>query len=119
MAYDEFLAERMIQSLQGRGLNFEAKRMMGGLVFMVNEKMCLGLNKEKGTGLDRLMVRVGESAQEMCMKRTGCRSMEFTGRPMKGFVYVDPEGFDMDADWEFWVEMALKHNPEAKRSKKK
>lgn len=119
MAYDEFLAERMIQSLQGRKVSFEMKRMMGGLVFMVNDKMCLGLNRDKNSGLDRLMVRVGENAQEMCMKRAGCRRMEFTGRPMKGFVYVDPEGFDMDSDWEFWVQTALDYNPEAKKSQKK
>ncbi|MBN7814358.1 TfoX/Sxy family protein [Algoriphagus pacificus] len=118
MAYDEYLAEKMSQSLQQRGASFEAKKMMGGIAFMVNEKMCIGLNRDKATGKERLMVRVGEEAQEMCMKRTGCRAMDFTGRPMKGFVHVDPEGFDQQEDWDFWVETALRYNPFAKKSKK-
>ncbi|PZX58304.1 TfoX-like protein [Algoriphagus ratkowskyi] len=118
MAYDEYLAERLATSFKRRNVDFTSQKMMGGLLFMVDEKMCIGLNRDKNTNNDRLMVRVGEFAQDLCMKRAGCRTMEFTGRPMKGFVYVDPEGFDMDDDWEFWVEKALEYNPVAKRSKK-
>jgi hypothetical protein len=118
MAYDEYLVERLANSLKRRGINFSNKKMMGGMLFMVDDKMFMGINQEKNSKVDRLMVRVGEDAQELCMRRTGCRPMEFTGRPMKGFVYVDPEGFDLDNDWEYWVGMALRFNPEAKRSKK-
>ncbi|REG87154.1 TfoX/Sxy family protein [Algoriphagus antarcticus] len=118
MAYDEYLAERLANSFKLRHVDFTSKKMMGGMLFMVDDKMCIGLNKDKHTKEDQMMVRVGESAQDLCMKRTGCRPMEFTGRPMKGFVYVDPDGFDMDEDWEFWVEKALEYNPLAKRSKK-
>ncbi|SFA76588.1 TfoX/Sxy family protein [Algoriphagus aquimarinus] len=118
MAFDEYLAERLASSFKRRGVAFTAKKMMGGMLFMVDDKMCIGLNRDKTSGEDRMMVRVGEFAQDMCMKRAGCRTMEFTGRPMKGFVYVDPEGFDMDEDWEFWIEKALEYNPLAKRSKK-
>jgi hypothetical protein len=117
MAYDEYLVERLENSLKQRGISFTNKKMMGGMLFMVDEKMFMGLNRDKNSGQDRIMVRIGEEAQEMCMKRAGCVSMEFTGRPMKGFVFVYPEGFDMDDDWEFWVEMALKYNPKAKKSK--
>lgn len=119
MAYDEYLAERLATSLKRRNVAYTSKKMMGGMLFMVDEKMFIGLNRDKHTGQDRLMVRVGEFAQDQCMKRAGCRPMEFTGRPMKGFVYVDPEGFDLDEDWEFWVEKALEYNPLAKRSKKR
>ncbi|MFC5626804.1 TfoX/Sxy family protein [Algoriphagus winogradskyi] len=119
MAYDEYLAERLATSFRRHGVSFTSKRMMGGMLFMVEDKMCIGLNQDKHTKEDRLMVRVGEFAEEECMKRKGCRPMEFTGRPMKGFVYVDPEGFDMDEDWEFWVEKALEYNPLAKKSKKR
>lgn len=118
MAYDEYLAERLATSFKRRGVAFSSKRMMGGMLFMVDDKMCIGLNQDKQTKEDRMMVRVGEKVQEMCIKRAGCRPMEFTGRPMKGFVFVDPEGFDMDEDLEFWVEKALEYNPLAKRSKK-
>jgi len=76
------------------------------------------LNRDKNTKEDRMMVSVGEFAQELCMKRAGCRAMEFAEISMKGFVYVDPEGFDMDEYWEFWVQKALEYNPLAKRSKK-
>lgn len=118
MAYDEYLVERLAESLKRRGVVFSNKKMMGGMLFLVDDKMLIGLNKDKATQKDRMMVRVGENLQEMCMKRAGCKPMEFTGRSMRGFVYVDPEGFDMDEDWEFWVEKALEYNPEAKRSKK-
>ncbi len=118
MAYDEYLVERLTNSLKNRGISYSNKKMMGGMLFMVDEKMLMGLLRDKKSGRDQLMVRVGEEAQELCMKRTGCLPMEFTGRPMKGFVFVDPEGFDMDEDWEFWVEMALNFNPKAKKSKK-
>lgn len=118
MAYDEYLVERLANSLKRRGISFTHKKMMGGMLFMVDDKMFMGLNQDKNSGQDRLMVRVGEEVQEMCLKRAGCLPMEFTGRPMKDFVFVYPEGFDMDDDWEFWVEMALNYNPKAKKSKK-
>lgn len=79
MAYDEYLAERLAISLKRRGVAFTSKGMMGGMLFMVDEKMLIGLNKDKYTKEDRMMVRVGEFAQDMCMKRAGCRPMEFTG----------------------------------------
>jgi hypothetical protein len=119
LAYDEYLVERLQSSLKRRGVAFTHKKMMGGMLFMVDDKMLMGVNQDKNSKVDRLMVRVGEEAEGLCMKRTGCRPMEFTGRPMKGFLFVDPEGFDLDEDWEFWVEMALKYNPLAKSSKKR
>lgn len=118
MAYDAYLAERLATGLNRRHVVFTAKKMMGGLLFMVKDKMFIAISRDKYTNLDQLLVRVGEFAQDLCMKRTGCSAMEFTGRPMKGFVNVDPEGFDLDEDWEFWVEKALEYNPSAKSSKK-
>ncbi|MDR7128523.1 TfoX/Sxy family transcriptional regulator of competence genes [Algoriphagus sp. 4150] len=117
MVYDEYLIERLASSFQRRGVAFSTKSMMGGMIFMVDEKMCMGLDRNKLTSKDRMMVRIGEFAEDLCMKRTGCRPMEFSGKPLKGFVYVDPEGFDLEEDWEFWVEKALEYNPLAKRSK--
>ena len=91
---------------------------MGGLLFSVDEKMLLGIDQDKNTKEDRLMVRVGEEAYEKALSQTGCRKMDFTGRPMKGFVYVYPEGFDTDDQLEYWVALALVFNPKAKKSKK-
>jgi len=118
MAIDAYLAERLAMSLNRRHVAFTAKKMMGGLVFMVDDKMFIAISRDKYTNLDQLLVRVGEFAQDLCIERTGCSAMEFAGRPMTGFVNVDPEGFDLEEDWEFWVEKALEYNPLAKRSKK-
>jgi hypothetical protein len=84
--------------------------MMGGLVFMVNDKMCVGVDTDRKNGEDRLMVRVGKASYEELLTRKGCREMDFTGRVMKGFVFVYPEGFDYDKDLDFWVAKALEFN---------
>ncbi|MEZ4826959.1 MAG: TfoX/Sxy family protein [Bacteroidia bacterium] len=113
MAYSELLADRIRQSLQQRNIFFEEKKMMGGLTFMVDEKMCLGILQES------LMVRIDPDHYESALSREGCRVMDFTGRPMKGFLFVEPEGTDRDGDLEFWVQECIDFNPRAKSSKKK
>ena len=77
---------------------------------MVNDKMCLGLDIDKKTSQDRLMVRVGKASHEELVFKKGSREMDFTGRVMRGFLFIDPEGFDLDADLDFWVEKALEFN---------
>ncbi len=119
MAFDEYLAERIDRILQGRKANFFQKKMMGGLVFMVEEKMCVGIARDKKTGEDRLMVRMGQDAIDANQEKEGIRPMEFTGRPMKDFAFIYPEGYDMDEDLEYWVDLALQFNPQAKKSKKR
>ena len=109
MAYSEFLADRIRQRLTTAGQVVE-KKMMGGLIFMVNNKMCIGVDIDKKTGLDRLMVRVGKLPYEELLNKEGSREMDFTGRVMRGFLFIDPEGFDSDDDLDFWVEQALKFN---------
>lgn len=84
--------------------------MMGGLIFMVNDKMCMGINIEKKTGNDRLMVRVGKLPYDDLLGQKGSRVMDFTGRVMRGFLFIDPEGFDSEDDLDFWVERALEFN---------
>ena len=86
---------------------------MGGLAFMVDGKMCVGIVK------DELMVRVGPDAYDECLKKPGCRPMNFTGRAMRGFVFVGPEGYDADSDLQQWMEAALAFNPLAKASPRK
>ena len=108
MAYSEFLADRVRQRLQNQAL--EEKKMMGGLIFMVNEKMCVGIDIDKQTKQDRLMVRVGKLPYEQLLGQKGSRMMDFTGTVMRGFLFVDPEGFDSDEDLDFWIERALEFN---------
>jgi len=113
MAYDEHLADRIRRMLQEQRVSFEDKKMMGGICFLVNDKMCLGVIK------DKLMARIDPEAMDEALSKKGGQEMDFTGKPMKGFVFVEPEGIDMDKDLEYWIELALEYNPKAKSSKKK
>ena len=119
MAYDENLAERVRQAFKQKRVFFEEKKMMGGLCFMVDDKMCMGLDTDKSNGRARMMARVGEDSYKSALEKEHCSGFIFTGRPMKGFVYVDSEGFDMQEDLEGWVQLCLDYNPLAKKSKKK
>ncbi len=119
MAYDDFLADRIRQNLRSKGAAFFEKKMMGGLVFMVDEKMCVCIDKDKKTKESRFRGIVGIVAYEGLLNEEGARLMDFTGRPMAGFIFVYPEGFDMDDDLEKWIEHALAFNKVAKKSKKR
>ena len=111
MAYDEKLAQRVRESLPRRGV--EEKKMMGGLTFMVNGKMCVGILK------DDLMARIDPEIYQEALQKTGCREMNFTGRPMKGFVFINPQGTNARQDLDYWVNLALNFNSKAKASKKR
>jgi TfoX/Sxy family transcriptional regulator of competence genes len=113
MAYDEALADR-VRSLIGRThKDVEEKRMFGGLCFMVNDKMCVGVEKE------RLMVRLNPAVYDKAMQRPGAQPMDFTGRVMKGFVFVDAAVLEPDDELEYWINLALDYNKIAKQSRKK
>ena len=119
MAYDEFVADRLRNCFGQRGVAYEEKHMMGGLVFMVDEKMCVAVKDNKETKQPQLMVRIGKEAYETAIKEEGARDMDITGTIMKGFVYVEAEGFDEEERLDFWVDMALAYNPFAQKSKKR
>lgn len=108
MAYSEYQAERIRLRLEK--YPFAEKKMMGGLIFMVNEAMCLGLDIDKNTNADRLMVRVGKLNYENLLNEKGSKKMDFTGRVMRGFLFVDSSGFDLDGDLDFWIGKALEFN---------
>ncbi|WP_438426363.1 TfoX/Sxy family protein [Aquimarina macrocephali] len=119
MAYNEFIADRIRQIFREQKADFYEKKMMGGLCFMVDNKMCCGIHFSKKKEMDLLMARIGVDATEEAMKKEGCQPMDFTGRPMKGFVFITPDGFDLDKDLEYWVQLCLDFNPFAKSSKKR
>ena len=102
MAYNEKLADRMREKLMGLK-KLEEKKMMGGLCFLYKAKMCCGIVK------DELMVRVIESRYEEALSHPYCREMDFTGRPLKGFVYVSPDGFKKDNDLSYWLDMGIEY----------
>lgn len=113
MAYNELLAERIRIALLKKRAQSVEKKMMGGLCFMVDNKMCVGVVK------DNLMVRIDPEIYEAALTKRGCREMDFTGRPMKGFAFVEPEGIMFDKDLDYWIKLCLDFNPKAKSSKKK
>lgn len=98
MAYDEGLAERIRMAVAERPTVTE-KKMFGGLAFMLNDYMFCGVLQ------DSLMARVGPDNYQASLARPHVREMDFTGRPMKGYVYVAPEGTESDQDLAYWVDL--------------
>ena len=112
MAFDNYLKERIDAILLSKGIHFLSKRMMGGLCYMVNDKMLCGLVK------DQLMARIGVELYENALTRDHVNEMNFTGRALKGYVFIDEEGIDMEEDLEYWIQLCLDFNPHARSSKK-
>ena len=100
MAYDEKLADRIRAVLVAHN-GLSEKRMFGGIAFMLRGNMCCGLVK------DDLMIRVGREQYEKLLAEPHARPMEFTGRPMRGFVYVGPDGYRSDRALAKWVERGV------------
>jgi len=113
MPYDTFLEERISKIFHDRHVPFETKKMMGGICYLVNDKMCAGIVKNK------LMARIDPESTDKALKEKGATLMDFTGTTMKGFLFIEPEGTDMDKDLEYWIDLCLEFNPRAKSSKKK
>ena len=91
----------------------EERNMFGGVCFMVDGKMCVGVVK------DEMMCRINPNIYEEALEKRGCRQMDFTGRAMKGFVYIDDEGIQTKKELAYWINLCLEFNPLAKASKKK
>lgn len=100
MAADEGTVQRVREFLAERH-DVEERRMFGGLVFMFAGHMLCGVSA------DHLMVRVGKAAHAEALAKPHARPMDFTGRPMAGFVLVEPGGYASDADLAGWIGMAL------------
>jgi hypothetical protein len=97
MSYDEGLAERLREALASQQ-DVSEKKMFGGLAFMSRGYMFIGI-----TGAI-LMARVGPEGYQQALSRRHVRVMDFTGKPMKGYVFVDPPGFESDQDLSEWVD---------------
>lgn len=86
---------------------------------MVDNKMLCGIHISKKTNGELLMARFGENACEETIKTEHVLPMDFSGRPMKGYVFIEAEGIDTDYQLANWLEMCLHFNPLAKASKKR
>lgn len=100
MAYNTALAERVRAALTPRRDVVE-KKMFGGLAFMVAGNMCCGVSN------DELMVRVGPDAYAAALKELHVREMDFTGKPLRGFVYVGRTALADDAQLRAWIERGV------------
>jgi TfoX/Sxy family transcriptional regulator of competence genes len=112
MAYNQQLADRIRKRLADLDA-IEEKPMMGGLVFMYNGKMCVGIMK------DELMCRIDPEEQEDAVETPGCRMMELGGKTMKGYILVDDTAMNTQKQFDYWIGLALAYNPKAKATKKK
>lgn len=113
MAYNEKLADMTRELIALTHKNVKEKAMFGGLCFMVNDKMCVGVEKE------RLMVRFDPARSGEVMEKEGYRPMDFTGRVMKGYAFVDIDVLNTKRKLEYWINLALEYNKIAKASKKR
>lgn len=113
MAYNEALAKRIRAALSSRKGIVE-KKMFGGVAYMLRGKVFCGIVK------DDLMVRVIESRYSEALSKPHCRVMDFTGRPLKGFVFVGPEGFKTAKQLRAWLNVGIEfvHNTPVKKTKK-
>jgi hypothetical protein len=103
MAYDEGVAEWIGDLLLERP-GMTERKMFGGLAFMYRGHMLVGVIGES------MMARIGPAEYEDGLKRLHARKMDFTGNPMKGYVYVDPAGFESDPDQGKWVDLCIRFN---------
>ncbi|MEN9569675.1 MAG: hypothetical protein RL172_906 [Bacteroidota bacterium] len=113
MAYNEKMADRIREIIAATHIITEEKKMFAGLCFMVDDKMCVGVQN------NQVMIRLNPNLFDEVLEKPGCIPMEMTGRMMKGFVFVDEAALTSQKQLNYWVQLALEYNPYAKSSKKK
>lgn len=111
MAYNENLANRIRKSLAHLP-GVEEKHMFGGICFMLNRKMCIGVTQ------DEMMCRINPAIYEELLEKEGCREMIFTGKPMKGYVFVNEAGMKTVKAFDYWINLCIEFNYLAKATKK-
>ena len=100
MAYSDTLAER-VRYLLSAERPVSERQMFGGLAFMVRGHMCCGIQGE------RLMARVGPELYDEALKWPHARPMDFTGKPIRGFLYVQPPGLKTAAQLRRWISASV------------
>jgi TfoX/Sxy family transcriptional regulator of competence genes len=112
MPYNEKIAAKIRQALEGTK-NVAEKKMFGGIAFMVNEKMCAGVDK------DDMMLRCEPGMTAELLTKKGARPFDLTGKPMKGWLLVDTAGTSAKKDFDFWIKTAIEANRKATTAKEK
>ena len=113
MPYDEQLAGKIRVALEGTK-NLEEKKMFGGIAFMIDEKMCIGVHKED------IILRCDPEETDDLLKKKGAKVFDLSGgRPMKGWLLVDPEGISNKKDFDWWINKAIEGNKKTIKGGKK
>jgi hypothetical protein len=100
MPFSRSLADRIRQALAGRR-GITERKMFGGLVFFLHDKICVGIWHQS------LIARIGVDQAAQALKQPHVGEFDVTGRPMKGWIMVEPEGLETAAQLEAWIESAL------------
>jgi hypothetical protein len=101
MAYNQNLADRIVAKLLDKNIVFSEKKMMGGLAFMINDKMCIGVVKEE------MMLRVMDRNYEIMLEKPHIRQMDFTGKPLKNFLFLEPEALKKEKEFEDFIDLGI------------
>ncbi len=117
MPFNEALVSRIRECIASKNMEAEEKKMFGGVAFMINDKMSVGV-----TNKGALMVRCLPEKMDWALEQNGCRPMDFTGKPMKSFLFVDEEGYPTEKDFSMWIDLGIEvalSAPEKKSKVKK
>ena len=112
MAYNQNLADRIREALAGLP-KVEEKKMFGSVAFMVDDKMCVTVGK------DRIMCRIDPILHDEAIKNKGVQSVKMRGREYKGYIHINENAIKTKKDFDYWIGLALEFNKIAKASKKK
>ena len=110
---EHLFLERMRNILLASDVAWVEKKMMGGITFMVDDKMCFG------TFRGGLLCRIDPQERDALLLETSAEIITQGGREMKGYLHIQPAGYESDQELEFWISKCLEYNPKAKSSKKK
>ncbi len=114
MAYDLNLAQKVSEYLRNiPNIEVQEQKMYGGLVFMINGKMCVNIVENK------LMCRFDPQQQDEIKQRKGYQKLLMGGKEYTGYCYVEEEGYETEESFAYWIDLCLAFNPKAKSSKKK
>ncbi|WNM18704.1 TfoX/Sxy family protein [Flavobacterium capsici] len=119
MAYNEDTVQRIREYFQKKKVDFYEKKMFAGVCFMVDDKMCCGSHIDKKTNQDFLLCRIAPEDYVNALEQENVIPMDFTGKPMKGYIFVTEDGHKTTKELVYWLDLCLKFNPLAKSSKKR
>ncbi|MGE0525480.1 MAG: TfoX/Sxy family protein [Parachlamydiales bacterium] len=113
MAFDAELADRIRKIFEAKKMAVTERKMFGGLSFLLRDKMCCGVLGSK------LAARIGPDQYEKALRTPGVKPMDFTGRSLKGFVYVEAKAIKNDKNLNHWVEVSADYVSKLRKTKKR